>query len=184
MPNIGNSDITGWADTNSIEGQYRGVEFTMPVEGSVESLTARIWESGTVGAHSIHPLIYDDSGNLVAQGTCRHDLGVAESWVTFTGLSAVLEAGSTYVAAIAVSRASGTINLRTTSGSGKADATPNNEPGDACGALTPDDPVGFSTTGTSYAIYITYSATGGGTAGGAAITGLPDRGDLISGAMG
>jgi len=65
MATIGNTDLTGWSSTYSIEYRYAGTVITMPEEGTVTSVTCRLLEDTATGAHNVVAFVYETAGNLV-----------------------------------------------------------------------------------------------------------------------
>ena len=167
MPNIGNTDVTGWSREEASENYFIGTEVTMPAEaGTVASVSVRCRETTTNNAHSVWAMVYDTSGNLVDISSCRSDITTTENWYTFTGFSgATLSASTSYRVEVAIGGGSGSFRIRADDGSG---TYRNNSPGDlpnaSCGAFTPDDPATLSSVGDyKLGIYLTYDAVAGDT---------------------
>lgn len=160
MPNLGYDDVTGWSEVSNTENAYRGVRVTATEAGTLTSVTARVWETSATGEHGAVALLYDSSGNLLDQSTCRNDITDSEGWVEFTGFSGYsLQASTDYDILIAVSSGGGSLSFRVeTASNGRRISSPSSVPSDTCGAFSPDDPASIGGSSYRSGVYLTYTA--------------------------
>jgi hypothetical protein len=156
MADIGNTTPGG--SIRGIVNTARGIQFTMPEAGTLESITARLTSTGTERARAF---LYDTSDNLLDSSTAREDIG-GDAWYTFSGMTFSLVDATTYVIAVCAQNSGGDTSISWASGEtydGYFDGTGWSD------VDSPPDPAGFviEPAGRDHSIYATYT-TGGASA--------------------
>jgi len=176
MADIGVTDVSSGYQDRVFEAQAEiGIRISMPENGTIQSVSAYLRESTTANRFTVFALIYDSSGDLVDYSESVSDIGLTNTWVTFTGFSgASLANGQTYNVLLVANGGDGsmvgqeTVDAPTGTGVTISSAWTNLEYGDTKSDWSPPDSATIATNTRLKGIYLTYST-------GAAAAGLPRR---------
>ena len=156
MPDLGNTN-TGASRTQNIEGSAYGLKITMPEDGTLDSISAYLWETFAANIHNVIAAIYNaDASTLIAYSTCRSDISTTAGYVPFTGFGTVnLSAGVTYYICVMSNSDAGDLRL------GGDDPPPDSFRDTSITAqpcTTPDSSLTISSQARYWGVYLTYSA--------------------------
>lgn len=160
MPSYGFTDVSTWGTGyGEFENRAAGILITPTSSGAITSISVYMYESIATGNHGVVPVVYSSGGSKIDQGTCRNNIPTAQGWVTFTGLTATLNSGTTYFIGTVASPGGGDLRVRSRAGStSRRDSAASPVPTAACGAYTAPSSITLASLSLDYGVYVTIGA--------------------------